>query len=93
MITDSNVNYSQQPKPAVQHLESSQLPTFLGLCDRWAKTVDNSRYLQVEHKFKEKEYGIKWRTAFELRLEDQYLILVEKFGNPCENDEFEKNMF
>ena len=33
-------------------------------CDRWARVIDNARYLGVEYRHKEKEYGIKWRTAF-----------------------------
>ena len=37
--------------------------------ERWAHVVDNARYLAVEHKHKEKEYGIKWRTAFKGELE------------------------
>ena len=49
----------------------------LPFCERWAKIVDNSRYLSVEYRYKEKEYGIKWRTSFELRFEDEYKLFVD----------------
>tara|TARA_B110000285_G_C14937411_1_gene520288 strand:- start:605 stop:733 length:129 start_codon:yes stop_codon:yes gene_type:complete len=41
----------------------------------------------VEYRYKEKEYGIKWRTSFELRFEDEYKLFVEEFGNPKENND------
>ena len=31
---------------------------------RWITLLDNATYMPVEHIQKEKEYGIKWRTAF-----------------------------
>ena len=34
--------------------------------ERWARVLDNAGYLGVEHRHKEKEYGIKWRTAFKI---------------------------
>jgi len=34
------------------------------LLERWAKVTDNARYLIFEHRFKEKEYGIKWREEY-----------------------------
>ena len=49
--------------------------------------MDNARYLDVEHRHKEKEYGIKWRTAFKIELEKQYDSLVLKYGNPIENNQ------
>ena len=52
--------------------------------NRWAKVADNARYLSAEHKYKEKEYGIKWRSAYKLELEKEYDKLVTKFGNPLE---------
>ena len=44
--------------------------------------IDNARYLGVEHRHKEKEYGIKWRTAFKEELKKVYNVLVAKYGNP-----------
>ena len=55
--------------------------------ERWGNIVDNARYLDVEHRHKEKEYGIKWRTAFKIELEKQYDSLVLKYGNPIENNQ------
>ena len=40
----------------------------------------------MEHRHKEKEYGIKWRTAFKIELDKKYVELVHKYGNPLEND-------
>ena len=57
------------------------------LAERWAKVTDNSRYLSIEHRHKEKEYGIKWRTAFKGELEKEYDKLVLKYGNPLEAKE------
>ena len=54
------------------------------LCDRWATVIDNVRYLDVEHRHKEKEYGIKWRAAFKSELEKIFQMLTEKYGNPLE---------
>ncbi len=34
------------------------------LAAKWRKLTDRARYLESEHNFKEKEYGIPWRTAF-----------------------------
>ena len=63
------------------------------MSDRWARVIDNVRYLEVEHRHKEKEYGIKWRTAYKIELEKELDKLVAKFGNPLEgkivNDKFE----
>ena len=33
---------------------------------KWDKVWDNAKYLGTEHKFKEKEYGIKWRSAYKV---------------------------
>ncbi len=40
--------------------------------EKWAKLIDNARYLGVEHIHKEKEYGIKWRTVFKVELQKIY---------------------
>ncbi len=32
--------------------------------EQWAHIFDNARYLGVEYRYKEREYGIKWRSAF-----------------------------
>ena len=47
---------------------------------RWAKVADNARYLSVEHRHKEKEYGIKWREAYKLELKKEEEELRRKFG-------------
>ena len=57
----------------------------MGLCDRWCTVVDNARSLNVEYRHKEKEYGIKWRTAFKVELEKSYNEMTGKYGNPLEN--------
>tara|TARA_B110000285_G_C14591812_1_gene366742 strand:- start:324 stop:479 length:156 start_codon:yes stop_codon:yes gene_type:complete len=31
---------------------------------KWDKVMDNAKYLGDEHRYKEKEYGIKWRSAY-----------------------------
>ena len=31
---------------------------------RWACLIDNSRYLNTEYMYKEKEYGIAWRANY-----------------------------
>ena len=55
------------------------------LCDRWATVVDNVRYLNVEYRHKEKEYGIKWRTAFKAELDKTFQEITAKYGNPLES--------
>ena len=52
--------------------------------ERWARVIDNARYLSVEHLHKEKEYGIKWRAQYKVELEKEVDKLVAKFGNPLE---------
>jgi len=52
--------------------------------------IDNARYLGVEHRHKEKEYGIKWRTAFKGELQTEYEMFLEKFGNPMPADAWEE---
>ena len=32
----------------------------------WDKVLDNAKYLGVENRHKEKEYGLKWRAAFKV---------------------------
>lgn len=50
------------------------------ILERWAKVVDNARYLIFEHRFKEKEYGIKWRLSYEKTLETEAKMIRERFG-------------
>ena len=57
----------------------------MDLCDRWCHVIDNARSLNVEYRHKEKEYGIKWRTAFKVELEKSYNEMTAKYGNPLEN--------
>ena len=49
------------------------------LCERWAKVIDNVRYLIFEHRHKEKEYGVKWRLAYNDQLETEIKLLRSKF--------------
>ena len=37
---------------------------------KWDVLFDNAKYLGCEHK--EKEYGLKWRAAYKIKLQDQY---------------------
>ena len=55
--------------------------------------VDNARYLAVEHRYKEKEYGIKWRSAFKLELEREATKIIEKYGNPLDGQAESDNHF
>ena len=48
--------------------------------------MDNAKYLGVEHKHKEKEYGIPWRTAYKYELEKHFEKLSSKYGNPLEGN-------
>ena len=51
--------------------------------NRWSKAVDNFRYLDVEHRHKEKEYGVSWRTEFKFELTQEHDAIVNhKGGNP-----------
>ena len=45
---------------------------------RWGKIIDNFRYMSIEHKHKEKEYGIRWRTQFKTYVNEQYNKLIER---------------
>jgi hypothetical protein len=45
------------------------------LFERWAKVIDNARYLVFEHRFKEKEYGVKWRLAYIAQLDREVTML------------------
>ena len=54
---------------------------------KWNKLMDNAKNLGSEHRYKEKEYGIKWRCAYEMIMQDEYEQLVMKFGNPLEDRE------
>lgn len=53
---------------------------------RWAKVVDNFRYLDVEHRHKEKEYGVSWRSEFKCELNTEYNLIVEKHVSNPLND-------
>ena len=61
--------------------------------ESWAKVVDAARYLAVEHRYKEKEYGIKWRSAFKIELEKEANKIVEKYGNPLDGQPESDNHF
>ena len=51
--------------------------------ERWSKAVDNFRYLDIEHRHKEKEYGVSWRTEFKFELSQEFdNIINHKGGNP-----------
>ena len=39
-------------------------------------------YLSTEHRYKEKEYGISWRTAYKTFVATEFKKLVGLFGNP-----------
>lgn len=56
--------------------------------ERWAKIADNARYLIFEHRFKEKEYGIKWRLQYEIELEKEAKMIRDRFGNHLGDKEF-----
>ena len=51
---------------------------------KWDKVMDNAKYLGDEHRYKEKEYGIKWRSAYKVIMQAEYDKLVKKFGNPLD---------
>lgn len=59
------------------------------LTERWAKAIDNAAYLIFEHRIKEKEYGIKWRTAYKAELKEEAMMLRGKFGEHLGDQEFE----
>ena len=60
----------------------NNLDRIVHLHERWAKVLDNARYLGVEHRYKEKEYGLLWRTDYKHALEDACAELAGRFGNP-----------
>jgi len=49
--------------------------------------MDNAKYLQYEHRYKEKEYGIPWRTAYKFEVEKVFEKLTSKYGNPLEGNQ------
>ena len=59
------------------------------LYERWARVIDNVRYIGCEHRFKEKEYGIKWRTIYYNELNNESKQLRSKYGGHLENREIE----
>ena len=58
------------------------------IMERWAKIVDNARYLIYEHMFKEKEYGIKWRLVYEDLVKKEAIMLRDRFGSHLEERSF-----
>ena len=54
------------------------------LHERWAKVIDNARYLGEEHRHKEKEYGLLWRQVYKKELEKMAFDLIQRYGNPVE---------
>ena len=48
--------------------------------------LDSVKYAGFEHRFKEKEYGIPWRSAYKKELEKEFEKLESKYGNPCQDD-------
>ena len=42
--------------------------------------------MRVEYIHKEKEYGIKWRSAYKQELTKEVSKLIAKLGNPVAND-------
>ena len=52
--------------------------------ERWARVLDNARYLGEEHRYKEREYGLKWRAAYKTELKNMAEELALKYGNPIE---------
>lgn len=59
------------------------------LLERWAKVTDNARYMIFEHRFKEKEYGIKWRTVYKQELVAESDMLRSKYGEHLQDFEFD----
>ncbi len=53
---------------------------------KWEALYDNAKYLGCEHRHKEKEYGLKWRQAYKVKLQDQFEYLTNKFGNPLDGE-------
>ena len=53
---------------------------------KWQKLLDNAKYLSSEHRHKEKEYGISWRTAFKTILRSEF----ERPGTFDENNSYQK---
>ena len=60
----------------------------IALHQRWAKVVDLLRYVGIEHRYKEKEYGKLWRADYKRQLEEQTMNLMNKYGNPMTNGAF-----
>ena len=54
---------------------------------KWAKVVDNCKYLGVEYRHKEKEYGIAWRAEYKIEVNHEKNRLVRKFDNPLPGQE------
>ncbi len=52
--------------------------------ERWARVVDAARQLGDEHRYKEREYGLKWRAAYKIELTNMAEELARKYGNPIE---------
>ena len=65
-------------------------PEIEGIIHSWDKCLDNAKYLGVEYRHKEKEYGIKWRAAYKRVLRKETDKLVKKQGNPFKNADGEE---
>ena len=49
-----------------------------GIMQRYITMLDNATYMPCEHIQKEKEYGIPWRSAFKVELEQMIDALVRR---------------
>ena len=50
--------------------------------EQWSHIYDNARYLSVEYRHKEREYGIKWRSVFKDELQLKTDFLISKYDLP-----------
>ena len=61
-----------------------------GLMQRYVNLLDNATYMPCEHIQKEKEYGIRWRSAFKAELyaiaEQTYRKMVSDADFPANED-------
>ena len=76
---------------ADNNIDKKTLVSIKSLCQdllqRWIQLLDNATYMPGEHIQKEKEYGIKWRSAFkeEMRL----MLSEEREGQIDETEKFD----
>jgi len=56
-------------------IDKTTLSSAKTMCDdmmkRWVNLIDNATYMPIEHLFKEKDFGIRWRTAFKAEIKEQ----------------------